>query len=161
MASWQGKNRAQEQLLTTTRDRHFFSTLYIASQGRDADLEVFFQRENQSSPPSISDNGKLRLATKCDLLPCLEDLLTQTAEANSLMPEVDMIVLDRPAIVNMLSLNLSRPIHSLSMWMNLWPTYGFSSWNLFSESMWCLTSKGTRVSRRQQGWRRGRVCVLE
>lgn len=79
-----------------------FSTLYIASQGRDADLEVFFQRENQSSPPSISDNGKLRLATKCDLLPCLEDLLTQTAEENSLMPEVDMIVLDRPAIVNML-----------------------------------------------------------
>ena len=72
------------------------------SQGRDADLEDFFQRENQSSLPSISDNGKLRLATKSDLLPCLEDLLTQTAEANSLMLEVDMIVLDRPAIVNML-----------------------------------------------------------
>lgn len=74
------KTRAQEQLLTTKRDRHLFSTLYIVSQ----------------VPPLISDNGKLRLATKSDLLPCLEYLLTQTAEANSLMPEEDMIVLDRP-----------------------------------------------------------------
>ena len=69
---------------------------------RDADLDDFFPHENQSSPPSISDNGKLRLATKSDLLPCLEDLLAQADEANSLVPEVDMIVLDSAAIVNML-----------------------------------------------------------
>ena len=69
---------------------------------RDADLDDFFRHENQSSPPSVSDNGKLRLATKSDLLPCLEDLLAQTDEANSLVPEVDMIVFDGAAIVNML-----------------------------------------------------------
>lgn len=78
------KTRTQEQLLAMKRDRHLFSTLYIASQVRDADLEDFFQHENQLSPPSISGNGKLRLATKSDLLPCLEDLLPQTDEANSL-----------------------------------------------------------------------------
>lgn len=63
---------------------------------------LIFQHENQSSPPSISDNGKLRLATKSDLLLCLEDLLPQTDEANSLVPEVDMIILDDAVIVNML-----------------------------------------------------------
>lgn len=68
---------------------------------------LIFQHENQSSPPSISDNGKLRLATKSDLLLCLEDLLPLTEEANSLVPEVDMIVLDGAAIVNML-----KPVRS-------------------------------------------------
>ena len=67
---------------------------------------LIFQHENQSSPPSISDNGKLRLATKSDLLLCLEDL-PLTEEANSLVPEVDMIVLDGAAIVNML-----KPVRS-------------------------------------------------
>ena len=42
------KTRTQEQLLAMKRDRHLFSTLYIASQVRDADLEDFFQHENQS-----------------------------------------------------------------------------------------------------------------
>ncbi|CAH3170310.1 unnamed protein product [Porites lobata] len=68
---------------------------------------LIFQHENQSSPPSISDNGKLRLATTSDLLLCLEDLLPLTEEANSLVPEVDMIVLDGAAIVNML-----KPVRS-------------------------------------------------
>ena len=68
---------------------------------------LIFQHENQSSPPSISDNGKLRLATKSDLLLCLEDLLPLTEEANRLVPEVDMIVLDGAAIVNML-----KPVRS-------------------------------------------------
>ena len=54
------------------------------------------------SPPSIIDNGKLRLATRSDLFPRLERLLPQTDEANSLVPEVDMIVLNGTAIVNML-----------------------------------------------------------
>ena len=68
---------------------------------------LIFQHENQSSPPSISDNGKLRLATKSNLLLCLEDLLPLTEGANSLVPEVDMIVLDGAAIVNML-----KPVRS-------------------------------------------------
>ncbi|CAH3019436.1 unnamed protein product [Porites evermanni] len=72
---------------------------------------LIFQHENQSSPPSISDNGKLRLATKLatksNLLLCLEDLLPLTEGANSLVPEVDMIVLDGAAIVNML-----KPVRS-------------------------------------------------
>ena len=61
---------------------------------------LIFQHESQSSPPSISDNGKLRLATKSDLLLCLEDLLPLTKGANSLVPEVDMNILDGAAIVN-------------------------------------------------------------
>ena len=36
------KSRTQEQLLSMKRDRNLFSTLYVASQLRDADLEEFF-----------------------------------------------------------------------------------------------------------------------
>ena len=103
--SWRpdkAKTRTQEQHLSMKRDRHLFATLYIASQVCDADLEEFFQHENQSWPPSISDYGKLRSVTKSDLLPCLEDLLPQTDKANNLVPEVDMIVLDGAVIVNMI-----------------------------------------------------------
>lgn len=102
------------------RDRHLFSTLYIASQMRDAGLEDFNQHENQSSPPSRSDYGKLRLVTKSDLLPCLEDLVPQTDDANSLVPEVDMIVLDGAAIVNMI-----KPVKSetFAEYVNEFMTY--------------------------------------
>ncbi len=46
------------------RDRHLFSTLRIASQVRDADHEVFFQHENQSSPPTMSGCAK-RCRRRC------------------------------------------------------------------------------------------------
>lgn len=79
------KTCTQEQVLAMKQDRHLFSTLYIASKVREANLEDFFQHKNQMSPSSMSDDGKLRLATKSDLLPCLEDLLPQTDKANSLV----------------------------------------------------------------------------
>ena len=51
----------------------FFSRLYIACQTRDRNLEDFFRHENQVSPPSLSDDGKLHLSMKSmksDLLTC-------------------------------------------------------------------------------------------
>lgn len=69
---------------------------------RDADLGEFFQHENQSSPPSLSDCGRLRLGTKSDLLPCLEDLIPPSDDADSSVPDADMVSLDGAAIVNVL-----------------------------------------------------------
>ncbi len=95
------RSRTQEQLLSMKRDRNLFSTLYIASQVRDADLDDFFQHENQSFPSSLSDYGKLRQGTKSDLLQCMEDLVPESDETCIAAPEVDMVVVDGAAIVNM------------------------------------------------------------
>ena len=40
------KSHAQQQLLSWKHDSNLFSTLYIACQVRDADLDDFFQHEN-------------------------------------------------------------------------------------------------------------------
>ncbi|MES9882849.1 MAG: hypothetical protein ABW185_18430 [Sedimenticola sp.] len=96
------KSHSQEQVKSMKRDRNLFATLYIASQVRDADLDDFFQHENQSFPPSLSDCGNLRMGTKSDLLQCLEDLVPDDDDTSATEPVVDMIVVDGAAIVNMI-----------------------------------------------------------
>ena len=54
-------------------DCNLFSHLYIAIQVCTADMDSFFRHENVLYPPSLSDNGELRLPTKkSDLLDCLD-----------------------------------------------------------------------------------------
>ncbi len=62
------KSRASLQVSSLRSDVSLFSRLYIACQSRDGDLEKFFHHENQACPPSISQNGKLRLGSKCHTL---------------------------------------------------------------------------------------------
>ena len=62
-------------------DRTLFSHLYIASKYRDGDLDDFFSHENHPWPPSISDNGKIRLPNKkSDLLVCLNGSVEKMTE---------------------------------------------------------------------------------
>ena len=69
-------SKSHTKAVTLKRDCHLFSRLYIACQSREADLEQFFMHENQSEPPSISSQGRIRLGTKSDLLCSLERLST-------------------------------------------------------------------------------------
>ncbi|CAG2204085.1 unnamed protein product [Mytilus edulis] len=86
-------------------DVSLFSRLYISCQTRGGDLEDFFAHENNINPPALSQHGKMRLGTKSDLLSkCLEPLTTTTCDA----PEVDALVIDGAAIVNMLKPSTSR-----------------------------------------------------
>ena len=62
------------QITSLKQNCSLFSQLYISCQVRDGDLDEFFRHENQSCPPSLSQNGKLRHGTKSDLLHCLTDL---------------------------------------------------------------------------------------
>ena len=41
-----------------------FSRLFIASQTRDGNLDTCFAQENQATPPSLSENGSLKLLKK-------------------------------------------------------------------------------------------------
>jgi len=72
--------RTSQKLANLSSDCNLFSHLYIASKFRDGNLEDFFSHENHPWPPSISDNGKLRLPNKkSDLLVCLGGSTTMEA----------------------------------------------------------------------------------
>ena len=89
-------------------DRNLFSRLYVACQVRDGNLDEFFSYENQSCPPSLSDRGQLRLGTKSDIVHCLEDTVVTTVEEDASLVVADVVMLDGPAIVNMLKPGSSK-----------------------------------------------------
>ena len=71
---------------------------------RDGDLDTFFTHENQSTPPSLSPRGKIRLCTKADLLHCLE--LEEIQETNTSV--VNAKFFDGAAVVQMLCLGTAK-----------------------------------------------------
>ena len=99
------KSSASLRVSSLKNDVSLFSRLYIACQSRDGNLEEFFRHENQACPPSLSQHGKLRLGTKADLLPCLENLIEQNDNLPALHP--DVIILDGAAVVNFLKPHVS------------------------------------------------------
>ena len=74
------KTKQAHQIENMKCDVRLFSELYIVAQDRDTNMHTFFQHENHPFPPSLSDQGKLRMGKKSDLLKCL----TQTKVAESL-----------------------------------------------------------------------------
>ena len=75
-----------------------FSRLFIACQTRNGDLDTFFPHENQATPPSLLENGSLKLPKKkSEILQCLEFDKDVTES-----PDVDAKIIDGAAIINML-----------------------------------------------------------
>ena len=71
-------------------DCSFFSRLYISCQTRGGNVQNFFKHENQCFPPSLSQNGNIRLETKSGLLTkCLEPLSVVTDES----PSVEVVII--------------------------------------------------------------------
>lgn len=67
-------SKVSQKLKLLKNDCQLFSRLYIGTTNRSANLDEFFEHENQPFPISISDNGHLRLGSKSDILNCLENL---------------------------------------------------------------------------------------
>ena len=61
-------------------------------------LMSFFRHENLAYPPSLSQFGQLRLGSKSDLLVPREEM----SEFETERPDVDAIIIDDAAFVNML-----------------------------------------------------------
>ena len=57
-------SKTKQQLSSARNDCLLFSRLYISCQMREGNLDEFFQHENQSCPPLLSQDGKLRLPQK-------------------------------------------------------------------------------------------------
>ena len=75
----------QEQHVSSSKEKalkgdcRLFSRLFISCQTRQCDLQEFFRHENQSSPASLSDRGKLHT--------CQKSQLTEILQAQADMPE--------------------------------------------------------------------------
>ena len=79
-----------------------FAQLYVSCQVRGGDLHNFFFHENHRYPPSLSQYGILLSGTKSSLVDRLEAL---GPSAKNTCPQIDALILDGAAIVNLL-----RPI---------------------------------------------------
>ncbi len=90
-------SKQKMQVSALKSDCNLFSRRYISCQTRDGDLATFFMHENQSTPPSLSLGGKLRLGMKADLLHCL-----QLKEIETNTPVVNAKFFDSAAVVQML-----------------------------------------------------------
>ena len=89
----------QPQVAMLKKNCQLFSLLYIACQVQDGNLDKFFSHENQTFPPTLSKDGMLCTGNKSDLLPSLDDIQDTSQDK----PSVKCIVIDEPAVVNILA----------------------------------------------------------
>ena len=92
------QTKQQKRLTSLKNDFALFSRLFIACQNRDGNIEQFFRHENQSSPPSLSQNNELRSGNKAELLKQLESMDDSIFSCES--PETEVTVLDGAALIN-------------------------------------------------------------
>lgn len=91
-------SKQKNQITSLKNDCSLFGWLYISRQTRDDDLNGFFAHENQPAPPSLSQDGKLRVGNKSAFLSCLENKAT----SSSIAPSVDAKMFDGAVVVQML-----------------------------------------------------------
>ena len=92
------QSRIKQQVKSLEMSNKLFLGLYIGCQVRGGDTKLFFERENQHFPPSLSDLGQQRQGTKSDLLVCFE----QCAPSSRERIQVDAMVFDGAVTVHML-----------------------------------------------------------
>ena len=68
--------------------------MYISCQAREGEIDVFFEHENHSWPPSLAENNLMRNGNKAELLKCLEPLALHLHS----LPEVDVKIMDGAAL---------------------------------------------------------------
>lgn len=91
--------KLNRQVAGLKNDCVLFSRLYIGCQTRSGNIDEFFEHENQSAPPSLSDGGKLRFTVKADLLKCLD---TVSPPIKHILLDDSAVILDGAALVQML-----------------------------------------------------------
>ena len=124
-------SKEKMKLQSVKTDCQLFSKLYIGCQSRDGDLDEFFSHENQGSPPSLSDCGRIRSGTKCDLIHCM-DKLGCSVES----PKPTVLILDGAVCVQMLKPQFCKTFQEYSEKVFL--PYITKSSEKRSESRFCV-----------------------
>ena len=87
---------AKRKIYSLKGDCQLCSRLFISSQSRKCDLQNFFRHENQTCPPSLSQNGMFNSEVKSQLLDILEQGTNITYEE----PNADTVIIDGAALIN-------------------------------------------------------------
>ena len=91
-------NKKESKSGSAQRNSSLITKLSLLLQSRpDVDMAEFFQHENQSGPPSLSNQGSLRSGNKSDILECLKALSGRSPAAKA----ATVVVLDMAAVVHM------------------------------------------------------------
>ena len=77
----------------------------MSCQVRDGNIKEFFHHENHNYPPTLSKFGELHSGTKADLLECFQDTYPTPTDS---IPDVDAILLDGAAVINILKLGSAK-----------------------------------------------------
>ena len=116
----------KHQVASLKNECNLFSHLYIASRFHEGNLDDFFAHENQSWPPSLCEQGKLRLPSK------KSDLLSIIDEVSNIEPPTryDVKLVDGPAIVHSLPTKLVKTFDEYSDAVFLpWTEHAFHNSN--------------------------------
>ena len=108
-------SRSKEQVTSLKTNCTLFSRLNIACQARQSNIDSLFEHENQACPPSISGMGQLLHGSKSDLMECL----TNSSQSASVHLGMDVNVLDRAVIVQMVRPGACRTFEEYSQQMFL------------------------------------------
>ena len=92
------KSKSAQKIAVERNNSSLFGRLYITNQRREGDPGKFFSHENQTTPPSLSDFGKIRLGQKSLLLSCFDSSDQPTP------PVFDCKIFDGAAVVHFLSI---------------------------------------------------------
>ena len=91
------KTIEDQRLKTTKSNCSFFANVYVGCQAGRHDLNKFFENENQSFPPSLSDSaGDLQQGNKADLLRYFERSHDHVLSDH----KVSTVVIDGTALVH-------------------------------------------------------------
>eukprot|EP00794_Sanderia_malayensis_P014494 gene14494-16001_t len=93
-----GPKKQTTQIRNLKSDVNLFSRLFIACQNREGKLEDFFQHENQSFPPALSQNNELRSGNKANLLKYFEAKVDSATMSD--IPAADIMIIDGAALIN-------------------------------------------------------------
>ena len=77
-------------------DCQLFSRLFIACQSGQCDLKEFFMHENQSAPPSLSQNSCLNIGKNADRM----TVLKSDTNLPGTDPKADAFIIDGAALIN-------------------------------------------------------------
>ena len=92
------KSKSAQKIAAERSNTSLFGCLYIANQQHEGEPGKFFSHENQTTPPSLSDFGKIRLGQKSILLSCLDSSDQPTP------PVFACKIFDGAAVVHFLSI---------------------------------------------------------
>eukprot|EP00112_Aurelia_sp_Birch-Aquarium-sp1_P007725 Seg1843.10 transcript_id=Seg1843.10/GoldUCD/mRNA.D3Y31 product="hypothetical protein" protein_id=Seg1843.10/GoldUCD/D3Y31 len=84
---------SREKVSPLKQDCNLYTSLYVACQKRESDLDDFFSHENHSYPTALSVYGEIRHSTKSDCA----NLLTKYGEVRFEEPLVKGLTLDGAA----------------------------------------------------------------